>query len=161
MGFLRQEYWSGLPCPSLGDLPDPGIKPESPDWQTISLPVSHLGNLAELRRGEQIGSTAVVLKAWYSDSSISNLWICQKCMLLGTNPAELSQQLWRWGSGPVFLKPSTMFRWDSNECGRAESVGYNGCILMRVTGPEKLQLEKKDQVGNAVRKHPLQREEGK
>lgn len=54
-----------------------------------------------------------------------------------------------------------MFRWDSNECGRAESVGYNGCILMRVTGPEKLQLEKKDQVGNAVRKHPLQREEGK
>lgn len=61
----------------------------------------------------------------------------------------------------MFLKPSTIFRWDSNECGRAESVGYNGCILMRVTGPEKLQLEKKDQVGNAVRKHPLQREEGK
>ena len=27
---LRQEYWSGLPCPSLGDLPDPGIRPTSP-----------------------------------------------------------------------------------------------------------------------------------
>ena len=27
MGFSRQEYWSGLPLPSLGDLPDPGIKP--------------------------------------------------------------------------------------------------------------------------------------
>jgi len=27
MGFSRQEYWSGLPCPSSGDLPDPGIKP--------------------------------------------------------------------------------------------------------------------------------------
>ena len=27
MGFPRQEYWSGLPCPSPGDLPDPGIKP--------------------------------------------------------------------------------------------------------------------------------------
>ena len=26
MGFPRQEYWSGLPCPSLGDVPDPGIK---------------------------------------------------------------------------------------------------------------------------------------
>ena len=26
MGFSRQEYWSGLPCPSLGDLPDPGIE---------------------------------------------------------------------------------------------------------------------------------------
>ena len=30
MGFPRQDYWSGLPFPSLGDLPDPGIKPRSP-----------------------------------------------------------------------------------------------------------------------------------
>ena len=29
MGFSRQEYWSELPCPPLGDLPDPGIEPES------------------------------------------------------------------------------------------------------------------------------------
>ena len=27
MGFSRQEYWSGLPCPPLGDLPDPGVEP--------------------------------------------------------------------------------------------------------------------------------------
>ena len=30
MGFSRLEYWSGLPCPPPGDLPDPGIKPTSP-----------------------------------------------------------------------------------------------------------------------------------
>ena len=30
MEFSRQEYWSGLPCPSPGNLPDPGIKPISP-----------------------------------------------------------------------------------------------------------------------------------
>ena len=30
MGFSRQEYWSGLPCPSLGDLPEPGIERKSP-----------------------------------------------------------------------------------------------------------------------------------
>ena len=30
LGFSRQEYWSGLPFPSPGDLPDPGIKPLSP-----------------------------------------------------------------------------------------------------------------------------------
>jgi len=30
MGFSRQEYWSGLPSLSPGDLPDPGIKPRSP-----------------------------------------------------------------------------------------------------------------------------------
>ena len=29
MGFPRQEYWSGLPLPTLGDLPSPGIEPES------------------------------------------------------------------------------------------------------------------------------------
>ena len=30
MGLSKQEYWSGLPCPPPGDLPDPGIKPASP-----------------------------------------------------------------------------------------------------------------------------------
>ena len=30
MGFSRKEYWSGLPCPPLGDLPNPGIKSASP-----------------------------------------------------------------------------------------------------------------------------------
>ena len=30
MGFFRQEHWSGLPFPSSGDLPDPGIEPTSP-----------------------------------------------------------------------------------------------------------------------------------
>ena len=38
MGFSRQEYWSGLPVPSPGDLPDPGIKPGSPALQARSLP---------------------------------------------------------------------------------------------------------------------------
>ena len=33
MGFSRQEYWSGLPFPSPGDLPDPGIEPRSPTSQ--------------------------------------------------------------------------------------------------------------------------------
>ena len=37
-GFSRQEYWSGLPCPPPGDLPDPGIKPRSPALQVDSLP---------------------------------------------------------------------------------------------------------------------------
>ena len=36
MGFPRQEYWSVLPFPSPGDLPDPGIKPMSPVLQTVS-----------------------------------------------------------------------------------------------------------------------------
>ena len=38
MGFSRQEYWSGLPFPSPGDFPDPGIEPGSPELQAASLP---------------------------------------------------------------------------------------------------------------------------
>ena len=38
MGISRQEYWSGLPFPSPGDLPDPGIKSGSPALQADSLP---------------------------------------------------------------------------------------------------------------------------
>ena len=37
MEFSRQEYWSGLPFPSPGDLPDPGIKPGTPGLQADSL----------------------------------------------------------------------------------------------------------------------------
>ena len=47
MGFPRQEYWSGLPFPSLGNLPDSGIKPTSsvsPALQAGSLPLSHGGS---------------------------------------------------------------------------------------------------------------------
>ena len=38
MGFSRQEYWSGFPFLSPGDLPDPGIVPRSPALQADSLP---------------------------------------------------------------------------------------------------------------------------
>ena len=38
MGFSRQEYWRGLPFPSPGDLPDPGIEPRSPALQADALP---------------------------------------------------------------------------------------------------------------------------
>ena len=37
MGFSPQEYWRGLPFPSPGDLPDPGIEPGSPALQADSL----------------------------------------------------------------------------------------------------------------------------
>ena len=52
LGFSRQEYQNGLPLPSPGDLPDPGIKPGSPALQGDTLPseppllcANHYGNL--------------------------------------------------------------------------------------------------------------------
>ena len=41
--FSRQEYWSGQPFPSLGDLPNPGIEPRSPTLQADSLPAEPPG----------------------------------------------------------------------------------------------------------------------
>ena len=46
LGFPRQEYWSGLPCPP-GDIPDPGLEPTSPSGPALqagSLPLSHQGS---------------------------------------------------------------------------------------------------------------------
>ena len=51
-GFSKKEYWSGLPYPPPGDLPDPGIKPRSPSLQADSLlsepPASHPDDLCHL-----------------------------------------------------------------------------------------------------------------
>ena len=44
MEFSRQEYWSGLPCPPPGDLPDPGMEPRSPTFKADSLPSEPPGN---------------------------------------------------------------------------------------------------------------------
>ena len=53
MEFSRQAYWSELPLPSPGDLPDPGIEPGSPALQADSLPLSHQGSpLAEKECGK-------------------------------------------------------------------------------------------------------------
>ena len=41
MRFSRQGYWSGLPFPSPGDLPNPGIEPRSPALQADYLPTEH------------------------------------------------------------------------------------------------------------------------
>ena len=47
MGFSRQEYWSGLTCPSPGDLSDPGIEPQSPTLQAGSSPSEPPGTPGE------------------------------------------------------------------------------------------------------------------
>ena len=44
MGFSRQEYWSGLPFPSPGDLLGSGLEPASPALQVKSFPLSHPGS---------------------------------------------------------------------------------------------------------------------
>ena len=51
MGFSRQEYWSGLPFPSPGDVPDQGIKPRSPTLQADALPFDLPGKPQKSSKG--------------------------------------------------------------------------------------------------------------
>ena len=51
MEFSRQEYWSGLPFPSPGDLPDPGIKPWSPALEADTLPFEPPGKPFHAKMG--------------------------------------------------------------------------------------------------------------
>ena len=44
MGFSRKEYWSALPCPPPGDLPNPGIKSVFPALQVDPIALNHWGN---------------------------------------------------------------------------------------------------------------------
>ena len=52
MGFSREEYWSGLPFLSPGNLPDPGIEPRSPALQADALPSKPQGkfNMPEIKQ---------------------------------------------------------------------------------------------------------------
>ena len=64
MGFLRQEYWSGLSCPLPGDLPHPGIEPASPALQVDSLMLSQQG-WAALAYIREVGRPDVVTTKIY------------------------------------------------------------------------------------------------
>ena len=95
MRFSRQEYWSGLPFPSLGDLLDPASKLTSPALWTGYLPVNHQG---------------------------SSLGPCKKGKFKHTNKHTHSKNaMWRWRQrweGFIY-KPRTLAwrnNWPSDEC---------------------------------------------
>ena len=67
MEFSRQEYWSGLPCPSARDLPDTGIKPTSltsPALQVILYPLNHLGSLISAPQGPIFNHMSPLWSCW-------------------------------------------------------------------------------------------------
>ena len=65
MEFSRQAYWSGLPFPSPGDLPDPGIKPRSPTLQADTLPSEPPGKPLTAVLGQPEGKPAFSVQLFY------------------------------------------------------------------------------------------------
>ena len=73
MGFSRQEYWSGLPCPSPGDLPDPGIEHRSPALQADSLPAEPQGK----PKDTGVGSLSLLQEIFLTQESNRGLLHCR------------------------------------------------------------------------------------
>ena len=75
-GFSRQEYWSGLPCPPPGDLPNPGIKPRSPKFQVDSLLSEPPGNPKNTR----VGSLFLLQGIFPTQESNQGLLHCRRIL---------------------------------------------------------------------------------
>ena len=104
MGFSRQEYWSGLPYPPPGDLPNPGIKSASPMslvLQADSSPAEPLKKPHRLQRQEQIQASA----EWMRQLSVAM--------------AALKES--RWGHGTEGIKDTEYL-----ERGEKEQLFFDG-----------------------------------
>ena len=71
MGFSRQEYWSGLPCPPPGDLPNSGIEPAAPAafaLQVDALPLRHWGSpiCTHMLANRGVEAYSLGLGLWFS-----------------------------------------------------------------------------------------------
>ena len=112
MEFVRQDYQSGLPFPSPGDLPNPGIEPRSPTLQTDALPSEPPGKPYRLY-GRAIGKTS---KRTYAKTHLPGLLLPvppspQQAATdphLHRRPSNTHRQVWLnflWGHCPFPLSP--------------------------------------------------------
>ena len=89
MGFPRQEYWSGLPFPSPGDLPNQGIEPRSPTLQVDSLQLEPQGK----PKNTGVGSLSLLHRIFPNQESnrrlLHYMWIILKHSGLGFSVSTL------------------------------------------------------------------------
>ena len=77
MGFSRQEYWSGLPFPLPGDLPDPEIKPGSPHCRQIFYCLSHKGSHKECMHMSYL----IIIVTFTLNNTIKHTELCLCCYI--------------------------------------------------------------------------------
>ena len=90
MGFARQEYWSGRPCPSLGYLPNPEIKPRSPALWVDALPSEPLEKFVQLRSRKLFYSVPnIKYTTEYSTGKPANICVIRDIFVIGVTKKEL------------------------------------------------------------------------
>ena len=91
MGFSRQEYRSGLPFPSPGDLPDPGIEPGSPALHADSLPSEPPGKPKNIGVGSLSLLQVIFLTQEFNQGFLHCRWIILPAELQGKSHSLGSQ----------------------------------------------------------------------
>ena len=91
MGFSRQEYWSGLPFPSPGDLPDPGTEPRSPALQADALPSERPGK-SKSKREYKIYFYHLIIHFKFRVQTCNNLKISLTGLLIHLNLISRSSE---------------------------------------------------------------------
>ena len=101
VGFPKQEYWSGLPFLSPGDLPNPGTEPTSPALQVESLSLSHLGSSCRHYRDERI---------WGSRRLSGLRSVTELERDGGPNQSQSASKFWIKASSTMWMQPM-VHRW--------------------------------------------------
>ena len=128
MGFSRQDYWSGLPCPPPGDPPDPGIKPASP-----AAPALQVYSLLLSRWGSSIYEVYMVIYSpWRGGLHVRRLHPIRPQLYL---PVRLSQRT----TTPLL---------GSSVCERKPFLHFTiECVPVEPRVPVQLQHSRKDNLG--------------
>ena len=100
VGFPRQEYWSGLPCPSPADLPNPGIEPTSPVSSALAggfFTTAHLGSCRTSQ--STIWSVWDSSPCWHRGSLQSRTALGSRMHLVNCHLTTANDNLLTYGSG--------------------------------------------------------------
>ena len=122
MGFSRQEYWSGLPCPLPGDLPNPGLKPHLLSllhWQAGSLPLLPPGKPREAFVVRSLSHVWLFATPWTAACQASLSFIISQSLLKLMSIESVMPSNHLFLCYPLLLLPSIFpsIRVFSNESG--------------------------------------------
>ena len=126
MGFSRQAYWSGLPLPSPGDLPDPGIEPRSPTLQANSLPSEPTGRQKKIKTNNSEYEEVAAVGTWGS-ILLGTLWgtTLDNCRHFPTN---------EWRNWPICTLPLILIGWGP-PVGRVSHQPFQFALHLSWTSP--------------------------
>ena len=133
--FEDETYWNGLPFPSPGNLPDPGIEPGSPTLQADSLPYEPPGKLLFLKELLKF----LLFSLLHCHLAPSECHLLQLSWTLAFSSETISSSIWshRWPYSESLLGSPSWPEWDLKSWARYSSpwVSTTSSLVLSSTGP--------------------------